>query len=162
MNLENTLLVAESSTNQNVTRSQRSCFANVPSPARRPVRHAIWCLNKEALRGNIFTREMKFSWTLLFSAIFIGYVSYSMYTFALLFRGLECSDKVTCFQSFLNKNPKLQLVLFTSHSISPISSEVEKLTNIRAFDYHNSFTRLVANNREENFSNFPSLLGVFR
>lgn len=84
---------------------------------------------------------MKFSWTLVISGVFIAYISYSMYTFSLLFRTLSCSDEMICYSSFLNKNPKMQLALFTSHSVSPISSEVNKLANIRNFDYREPYNR---------------------
>ncbi|CRL04485.1 CLUMA_CG017566, isoform A [Clunio marinus] len=84
---------------------------------------------------------MKLSWSAVFTAVFFGYISYSMWTFAQLFRTLECTDKITCFQSFLNKNPKMQLALFTSHSVSPISTEVKKLTNVRNFDYREPYSR---------------------
>jgi hypothetical protein len=84
---------------------------------------------------------MKFSWSLVISGVFLAYIFYSMWTFAQLFRSLECSDQTTCFQSFLNKKPKMQLALFTSTSLSPISTEVNKLTNIRNFDYSEPYTR---------------------
>lgn len=84
---------------------------------------------------------MKFSWTMVISGVFIGYIFYSMYTFAQLFRQLKCSDEMTCFQSFLNKNPKMQLALFTSPTVNPISTEVKKLTNIRNFDYQEPYTK---------------------
>lgn len=86
---------------------------------------------------------MKLSWSLVISGVFLGYIGYSMWTFAQLFRSLTCSDQITCFQSFLNKNPKMQLALFTSTSVSPISTEVTKLTNIRNFDYSEPYSRQV-------------------
>lgn len=84
---------------------------------------------------------MKPSWTMAISGVFIGYICYSMYTFAQLFRTLKCTDEMTCFHSFLNADPKMQLALFTSPSMSPISTDVKKLTNIRNFDYREPYTR---------------------
>lgn len=86
---------------------------------------------------------MKLSWSVAISGVFIGYIAYSMYTFAQLFRNLECSDETTCFKSYLNSNPKLQLALFTSSSVNPISTEVKKLANIRNFDYREPYSRFV-------------------
>lgn len=86
---------------------------------------------------------MKLSWTLVISGVFLGYIAYSMWTFAQLFRSLTCSDQTTCFQSFLNKNPKMQLALFTSTSLQPISTEVNKLANIKNFDYSEPYSRQV-------------------
>ena len=86
---------------------------------------------------------MKLSWSLVISGVFLGYIGYSMYTFAQLFRKLECSDQTTCYKSFLNKNPKMQLALFTSTLVNPISTDVKKITNIRNFDYHEPYNRLV-------------------
>lgn len=101
-------------------------------------RYIFGRLNKNNLRSAI---TMKLSWSFVISGVFIGYICYSMYTFAQLFRSLQCTSETDCFQSFLNKNPKLQLALFTSTSLSPISTEVKKLTNIRNFDYREPYTR---------------------
>lgn len=84
---------------------------------------------------------MKFSFSLVISTIFIVYVGYSMFTFSLIFRTLECSDKRNCFANFLNRKPKMQLALFSSPSISPISTEVTKLLAVRNFDYSETFQR---------------------
>lgn len=86
---------------------------------------------------------MKLSWTIVISGVFIGYICYSMYTFAILFRSLNCTDEQQCFRSFLNRNPKMQLALFTSVNTNPISTEVTKLTSIRNFDYREPYSRLV-------------------
>lgn len=93
---------------------------------------------------------MKLSWTVVISGVFIGYICYSMYTFMSLFKKLECSDQTTCYQSFLNKNPRMQLALFTSPSVNPISSEVKKLTNIRNFDYREPYSRFEASENVRN------------
>jgi hypothetical protein len=84
---------------------------------------------------------MRPSLTSILSCVFVGYIVYSMFTFAHLFRRLECTDKSRCYQNFLNKSPKLQLALFTSHSTSPISTEVTRVVNVRNFDYHDSYQR---------------------
>lgn len=86
---------------------------------------------------------MKLSWTFVISGVFIGYICYSMYTFATLFRSLECSDEMVCYSSFLNRNPKMQLALFTSVNTNPISTEVTKLVNVRKFDYSEPYSRFV-------------------
>lgn len=82
---------------------------------------------------------MKLSVTSVLSLVFVCYIAYSMLTFATLFKTLECSDKLKCYTNFLNKRPKMQLALFTSHSKSPMVAEVTKLTNIRNFDYFDDF-----------------------
>lgn len=84
---------------------------------------------------------MKFSWSLVISGVFLGYIGYSMFTFAQLFRKLECSDQTTCYTSFLNKNPKMQLALFTSHLKDPLSTDVTKIANIKNFDYREPYSR---------------------
>ncbi|CAO1411183.1 unnamed protein product [Diamesa serratosioi] len=85
---------------------------------------------------------MKLSWTLVVSGVFLGYIFYSMYTFAQLFRTLECST-TPCFKSFLNSNPKMQLAIFTSTIVSPLSTEVTKVASIRKFDYSEPYTRIL-------------------
>lgn len=104
---------------------------------------------------------MKVSWTMAVSGVFIGYICYSIYTFAQLFRSLKCSDEMTCYHSFLNAEPKMQLALFTSPSMSPISTDVKKITNIRNFDYREPYTKWVKlefgaeqNNLKNFFSHF--------
>jgi hypothetical protein len=84
---------------------------------------------------------MRPSLTSLLSVVFIGYIVYSMFTFAHLFRRLERSDQFSCYQNFLNKNPRLQLALLTSPSTSPVSSDVTKIVNVRNFDYREPYQK---------------------
>lgn len=84
---------------------------------------------------------MKPSVTSIVSLLFVGYIAYSMLTFATLFRHLECSDELKCYQNFLNKKPKMQLALFTSHARDPLSTEVAKVAIIRNFDYHEDYQK---------------------
>lgn len=114
--------------------------SRVSLPSRR-VNKAVFQYLFRVIFNKFSAVKMKFSWSFVVSGVFIGYICYSMWTFAQLFRSLSCSDQTTCFQSFLNSNPKMQLALFTSPSVTPISSEVKKLANIRNFDYREPYTR---------------------
>jgi hypothetical protein len=93
------------------------------------------------LLTEFFKVKMKLSFSLVISSIFVVYVGYSMYTFSLIFRKLKCSDETNCFFNFLNRNPKMQLALFSSTQMNPISTEVQKLVVVRNFDYTEPYSK---------------------
>lgn len=68
------------------------------------------------------------------------YIAHSMWSLAQLFRTLQCTG-TPCYRSYLKSNPRLQLAIFTSPSYNPISSEVQKVVNIRNFDYRTEYHR---------------------
>lgn len=74
------------------------------------------------------------SLTLILSTTFVVYILHSMYALSQLFSNLKCTE-TPCFSSYLEKSPKLQLMLFTSPNQNPISSEVTEIASIRNFDY---------------------------
>lgn len=74
------------------------------------------------------------------------YIAHSMWSLAQLFRTLQCTG-TPCYRSYLKSNPRLQLAIFTSPSYNPISSEVQKVVNIRNFDYRTEYHRLVGVDR---------------
>lgn len=97
--------------------------------------------------------------TVILCSLFFCYIAHSIYTLVKLFSTPICS-KQPCFQSYFATNPKLQLVLFTSHTSNPISSEVTKITSIRRFDYYNEYKRWIlcincALNANQNYWNMP-------
>ncbi len=60
---------------------------------------------------------MKFSFSLLFSGIFIAYVLHSIYSIAQIFLPPGCGDEgKVCIKSFLETRPQLQLLLVTTPS----------------------------------------------
>lgn len=63
-----------------------------------------------------------------------------MWTLAQLFATLQCSGE-PCFKSYLENQPKLQLLLFTSHHHKPIRNEVKKITTINNFNYNEELHR---------------------
>lgn len=83
------------------------------------------------------------SLTLILSGIFIAYIGHSMYALSRLFSTLECSD-TPCFTSYLKGGPQLQLLLFTSVTKNPISSEVSEVTTFNRFDVHSEINRFVS------------------
>lgn len=82
------------------------------------------------------------SLTLILSGIFIAYIGHSMFALSRLFTTLECTD-TPCFTSYLETKPKLQLILFTSVTKNPISSEVSEVAAFHNFDVHSDINRFV-------------------
>lgn len=76
--------------------------------------------------------------TTILGVAFMAYIAHSMWVMAQLFTTLHCSDQ-TCYSSFLNDNPRMQLALFTSITPNPITSEVSKIFSTKNFDYRNSY-----------------------
>ncbi|XP_055644146.1 lipid scramblase CLPTM1L [Toxorhynchites rutilus septentrionalis] len=72
--------------------------------------------------------------------IFTCYIAHSVYTLVALFRLPTCSQ-APCFQSYLAKEPQLQLVLFTSSTSNPLNSEVSKIHSIQNFNCNNALQR---------------------
>ena len=76
------------------------------------------------------------SYSFLLSGIFIGYISYSIYTISLLFKPPPCVNQRTCVQSYLSKHPKLQLNLFTSTMRDPFKKDlVNKVYTDKDYNY---------------------------
>ncbi|XP_053947801.1 lipid scramblase CLPTM1L [Anastrepha ludens] len=72
--------------------------------------------------------------TTILGVAFMAYIAHSMWVMAQLFTTLHCSSQ-PCYTSFLSENPRMQLALFTSSSINPISSEASKIFSTKNFDY---------------------------
>lgn len=90
--------------------------------------------------SQIYPKMQRPSITTILGVLFMLYVSYSAYSITRLFTSLECTAK-PCYTSILNKNPRLQLNLFTSTVNNPLSKDVTKIGQINNFDYRNEFTR---------------------
>ncbi|XP_059478348.1 lipid scramblase CLPTM1L [Neocloeon triangulifer] len=85
---------------------------------------------------------MKFSFTLVGSCIFIAYMTHSIWTIARLFIPPKCHPGQSCIQSFLAKDPKLQMFAFTSVRRNPsVESEVKLVYNSRSFEYKEEFEK---------------------
>uniref|UniRef100_A0A1Q3G2Q6 Lipid scramblase CLPTM1L n=1 Tax=Culex tarsalis TaxID=7177 RepID=A0A1Q3G2Q6_CULTA len=80
--------------------------------------------------------------SVILCSIFVCYLSHSIYTLVKLFKPPQCSEK-PCFYSYFASHPKLQLILFTSTTSNPISSELSKISTFRNFDYNNDFRELI-------------------
>lgn len=78
--------------------------------------------------------------TTILGVAFLGYIGHSMWMMAQLFTTLQCSD-IPCYTSFLAQQPRMQLALFSSTSVNPITSEVTKLDAIENFNYLQHFTK---------------------
>lgn len=81
--------------------------------------------------------------TLLVSAAFIAYIGHSMFALSRLFMTLECSE-TPCYTSYLQTEPKLQMLLFTSVTKNPISSEVTEVATLNRFNFHTEINRFVS------------------
>lgn len=80
--------------------------------------------------------------TVIIGAIFMGYVSYSVYTLSQLFSSLQCTS-TPCYTTILARLPKLQLNLFVSTINNPLTKDVTKIGAIEDFDYYKELTRYV-------------------
>ncbi|XP_055381132.1 lipid scramblase CLPTM1L [Condylostylus longicornis] len=74
----------------------------------------------------------------ILGAIFLIYIGNSMWIMSQLFVNIQCSSE-PCYKSFLDTKPKLQLALFASTSINPLSSEVQKVAAIPNFNYEKDY-----------------------
>uniref|UniRef100_A0A8D8JSY5 Lipid scramblase CLPTM1L n=2 Tax=Culex pipiens TaxID=7175 RepID=A0A8D8JSY5_CULPI len=82
--------------------------------------------------------------SVILCSIFVCYLSHSIYTLVKLFKPPQCSEN-PCFHSYFtsNQDAKLQLILFTSTTSNPISSELSKISTFRNFDYNNDFKEVI-------------------
>lgn len=80
------------------------------------------------------------SLTVILGAIFMIYVSYSVYTLSQLFTTLQCTS-TPCYTTILAKLPKLQLNLFVSPVTNPLTKDVTKIGVIDNFDYYKELKR---------------------
>ncbi|XP_031627427.1 cleft lip and palate transmembrane protein 1-like protein [Contarinia nasturtii] len=78
--------------------------------------------------------------TVILGAIFMIYVSYSVYTLSQLFTTLQCTS-TPCYTTILAKLPKLQLNLFVSPVSNPLTNDVTKIGAIEHFDYYKELKR---------------------
>lgn len=78
--------------------------------------------------------------TVVIGAIFMIYVSYSVYTLSQLFTTLECTS-TPCYKTILARLPKFQLNLFVSTVSNPLTNDVTKIGAIEHFDYYKELTR---------------------
>lgn len=77
------------------------------------------------------------SLSLILSGVFLGYISYSIYTVSLLFTPPKCTESKNCIPSYLSDQPKLQLNLFMSTMKRPLRTEITKIYSDETFDYRN-------------------------
>lgn len=80
------------------------------------------------------------SFTLIFSGLFIAYVLHSIWSLANLFITPKCT-KEPCLQSYLNSNPTLKILLYTSEYPRPSSKKATQILYLEKFDYDVSFER---------------------
>lgn len=78
--------------------------------------------------------------TVIFGAIFMIYISYSIYTLSQLFTTPQCTSS-PCYTTILAKLPKLQLNLFVSRVSNPLTADVTKIGAIDNFDYYKELKR---------------------
>ncbi|KAF4529616.1 hypothetical protein B566_EDAN018026, partial [Ephemera danica] len=85
---------------------------------------------------------MKFSFTLMFSGIFLAYILHSIWSIAQLFVPPSCSAGQHCIPSFLSSKHKLQLYAFASVRKSPaFDREVKLLHEETDLTYNEPFKR---------------------
>lgn len=82
--------------------------------------------------------------TVILGAIFMIYVSYSVFTLSQLFTSLQCTS-TPCYTTILAKLPKLQLNLFVSSINNPMTKDVTKIGVIADFDYYKELKKWVVN-----------------
>ncbi|KAG8240246.1 hypothetical protein J437_LFUL004706 [Ladona fulva] len=84
------------------------------------------------------------SFTLIISGVFIAYILHSIWTMAQLFVPPSCSPGEMCIQPFLRKEPKIQLLMFTSLREKPnLETQVKLVFNQPNFDYSQPFERVL-------------------
>lgn len=71
---------------------------------------------------------------------FSAYIAHSIYTVVQLFQSPTCTS-TPCYNSFLNSNPKLQLLLFTATNANPIASEVTNVLTLKRFQFREPLQR---------------------
>lgn len=80
------------------------------------------------------------SLTLILSTTFVLYILHSMWALSQLFTTLKCTQ-TPCFTSYLATEQKLQLILFTSTTKNPISSEVTEIAVLNKFNVDKELNR---------------------
>ncbi|XP_049781476.1 cleft lip and palate transmembrane protein 1-like protein [Schistocerca cancellata] len=75
------------------------------------------------------------SFSLILSGVFLGYISYSVWSLAQLFVPPACGKGERCIPSFLRSKPKLHLALFTSVKPHPSLKDVKFVESWRDFNY---------------------------
>ncbi|KAK5640162.1 hypothetical protein RI129_010973 [Pyrocoelia pectoralis] len=76
---------------------------------------------------------MKPSLTLLFIIIFMLFIFHSMWNLIEIFRAPKCNKGDTCFASYLNSEPPLELFIYTSDTVKPTDAVL--IYNSYNFDY---------------------------
>lgn len=77
------------------------------------------------------------SFSVISTCSVIVYLSYVFYSFWTLIQPPECREEKLCIYSYLNRNPKFQLSIFTSTAWNPRGNEVSLLYRNPNFDYIN-------------------------
>ncbi|KAB0792105.1 hypothetical protein PPYR_14066 [Photinus pyralis] len=76
---------------------------------------------------------MRPSFTLLFIVIFMLFICHSLWNLIDIFRAPPCNKGDTCFASYLNSEPPLELLIYTSETVTP--SNAILIYNSYNFDY---------------------------
>lgn len=75
------------------------------------------------------------SMSLILSVAFLAFIAYSIYSLFLLFVTPSCDEGKICLESYLNKNPKLQLYMYSSTMKQPNEKQVNLLYKLQDFNY---------------------------
>lgn len=78
---------------------------------------------------------MKPSVTLIFTGLFCAFILHSIWNLIGIFRAPNCKQGEVCFQSYLNSNPELELLVYVSDNSRLGNSEI--IYNADNFDYRN-------------------------
>lgn len=79
--------------------------------------------------------------TWLFSIAFLVYVTYSVWNLIGIYRAPGCEAGAICFNSYLNKKPPLELLVFLTET--PKSYKGDLILNLEDFDYDQPFERYI-------------------
>jgi hypothetical protein len=82
-----------------------------------------------------FKRKMKVSVSFISVSLFLAFILHSIWNLIGIFRVPTCIKGDTCYKSYLNTNPSLDLLVFVSDNSR--SGNVELVLNLDKFDYAN-------------------------
>ncbi|XP_065162687.1 lipid scramblase CLPTM1L [Atheta coriaria] len=82
---------------------------------------------------------MRISVSTIITSLFAAFVLHSVYNLYLLYRPPSCNEKDVCYKSFLNSQPKLELLVYLSDSYK--SNGYQNVLHIPDFDYNEAFQR---------------------
>ncbi|XP_066587511.1 lipid scramblase CLPTM1L [Prorops nasuta] len=72
---------------------------------------------------------------LILAEVFLGFILYLMYSLSLLFVSPSCEEGNACLSSYFNKDPKLQLYIFSSLKENINSKNIKLIYTIPQFNY---------------------------